>query len=94
MAGHDETAYTTADGNDYPAHEQSYLSFLLMVAIGTVYCLNIAVALAIGGYKGAWWTMTGVLLVATVIAAHGLATGAKVPSYVMLALALVILALS
>ena len=28
MADHNEVAYTTADGNDYPAHEQTYEGFL------------------------------------------------------------------
>ncbi len=94
MAAHSETEYTTADGNDYPAHEQTYEGFLQLMLVGTFYCLNVAVALAIGGYKGGWWTMTGILVVSSIVAAHGLATGAKVPSYVMLALALVIMALS
>ena len=26
MADHSEVAYTTADGNDYPEHEQTYLT--------------------------------------------------------------------
>lgn len=28
MADHGEVQYSTADGNDYPAHEQSYTLFL------------------------------------------------------------------
>ena len=28
MADHGEVQYSTADGNDYPAHEQSYALFL------------------------------------------------------------------
>ncbi len=27
MADHSEVAYTTADGNDYPAHEATYEGF-------------------------------------------------------------------
>jgi hypothetical protein len=31
MADHSEVAYTTADGNDYPAHEQTYEGFIMLV---------------------------------------------------------------
>ena len=34
MADHGEVAYTTADGNDYPAHEATYVGFIvIMMAI-------------------------------------------------------------
>lgn len=93
MAAHQETEYATAEGNDYPAHEQTYENFLLMALIGTFHALNICVALTIGGYKGFWWTAAAVIVAASLVAVHGLATGAKVPSYVMLGLSLVVLAL-
>ena len=35
MADHSEVAYTTADGNDYPAHEQTYEGFIMLVKYGT-----------------------------------------------------------
>jgi hypothetical protein len=35
MAEHGEVAYTTADGNDYPAHEQTYEGFIKLVKYGT-----------------------------------------------------------
>ncbi len=35
MADHNEVAYTTADGNDYPAHEQTYEGFSMLVKYGT-----------------------------------------------------------
>jgi Bacterial aa3 type cytochrome c oxidase subunit IV len=35
MAEHNEVAYTTADGNDYPAHEQTYEGFITLVKYGT-----------------------------------------------------------
>ena len=35
MANHNEVAYTTADGNDYPAHEQTYEGFIVLVTYGT-----------------------------------------------------------
>lgn len=36
MADHNEVAYTTADGNDYPAHEQTYEGFITLVKYSTV----------------------------------------------------------
>jgi len=36
MAEHSEVAYTTADGNDYLAHEQTYEGFIKLVKYGTV----------------------------------------------------------
>jgi len=36
MADHSEVAYTTADGNDYPAHEQTYLGFVALVKWATI----------------------------------------------------------
>ena len=35
MADHKEVAYTTADGNDYLAHEQTYEGFIMLVKYGT-----------------------------------------------------------
>lgn len=35
MSDHSEVAYTTADGNDYPAHEQTYEGFITLVKYGT-----------------------------------------------------------
>ena len=36
MSDHSEIAYTTADGNDYVAHEQTYEGFLALVKYGTI----------------------------------------------------------
>jgi hypothetical protein len=36
MAEHSEVAYTTADGNDYVAHEQTYEGFLKLTKYGTI----------------------------------------------------------
>lgn len=36
MSDHSEIAYTAADGNDYPAHEQTYEGFLALVKYGTI----------------------------------------------------------
>ena len=47
MADHSEVAYTTADGNDYVAHEQTYEGFIMLVKYGTV---SVVVIVALMGY--------------------------------------------
>ena len=36
MAAHGTTEYSVAEGNDYPAHEQTYLGFLALVKWGII----------------------------------------------------------
>ena len=47
MADHSEVAYTTADGNDYLAHEQTYEGFINLVKYGTGAVILILVLMAI-----------------------------------------------
>ena len=47
MAEHNEVAYTAADGNDYPAHEQTYESFITLVKYGTGSVIFIVAMMAI-----------------------------------------------
>jgi hypothetical protein len=47
MAEHSEVAYTTADGNDYPAHEQTYEGFIMLVKFGTI---GVIIILALMAY--------------------------------------------
>ena len=47
MAEHNEVAYTTADGNDYPAHEQTYEGFIMLVKSGTA---AVVILVALMGY--------------------------------------------
>ena len=47
MAEHNEVAYTTADGNDYPAHEQTYEGFIALVKYGTLSVVAIVVLMYI-----------------------------------------------
>jgi hypothetical protein len=47
MADHSEVAYTTADGNDYPAHEQTYEGFIKLVKYGTI---TVAIIVGLMGY--------------------------------------------
>jgi hypothetical protein len=47
MADHGEVAYTTADGNDYVAHEETYVGFLALVKWGTLSIIAILVLMFI-----------------------------------------------
>jgi hypothetical protein len=47
MANHGEVAYTTADGNDYVAHEATYEGFLKLVKYGTGTVVLILILMAI-----------------------------------------------
>jgi hypothetical protein len=47
MADHSEVAYTTADGNDYMAHEETYEGFIMLVKYGTI---AVAIILALMAY--------------------------------------------
>ena len=47
MADHSEVAYTTADGNDYVAHEQTYEGFIKLVKYGTIAVIAIVALMAI-----------------------------------------------
>jgi hypothetical protein len=47
MAEHNEVAYTTADGNDYVAHEQTYEGFIKLVKYGTAFVVFILAMMAI-----------------------------------------------
>jgi aa3 type cytochrome c oxidase subunit IV len=47
MADHSEVAYTTADGNDYVAHEQTYEGFLTLVKYGSI---TVAIILCLMAY--------------------------------------------
>jgi Bacterial aa3 type cytochrome c oxidase subunit IV len=47
MAEHNEVAYTTADGNDYEAHEQTYEGFIKLVKYGTAAVAIILALMAI-----------------------------------------------
>jgi hypothetical protein len=46
MADHGEVAYTTADGNDYKEHEQTYLLFLAIAKWGTILVAAILILMA------------------------------------------------
>ncbi len=47
MAEHGEVQYATAEGMDYPAHEQTYRSFITLVKVVMAIVVAIVVLMAI-----------------------------------------------
>jgi Bacterial aa3 type cytochrome c oxidase subunit IV len=47
MADHSEVAYTTADGNDYAAHEATYEGFIKLVKYSATVVALILILMAI-----------------------------------------------
>ncbi|WP_257166487.1 aa3-type cytochrome c oxidase subunit IV [Bradyrhizobium sp. SRS-191] len=47
MANHGEIAYSTADGNDYVAHEATYEGFIKLVKYGSIGVALIVILMAI-----------------------------------------------
>jgi hypothetical protein len=91
MADHGDVEYATAAGNDYPAHVQTYENFIHFAVVGICNIINIVLALVIGTVVGHWVVMTGILIVAIIIAGHDLATGSRLPSAIMVVISLVLL---
>jgi hypothetical protein len=46
MADHGELEYATATGNDYPAHELTYRSFVTLVKVGIAVIAIILILMA------------------------------------------------
>jgi hypothetical protein len=93
MAEHGEVEYSTADGNDYQAHEGTYASFVHFVFVGLILCVNILFALAVGGVMGHWLTAAGLLILVHICAAIDLGTGGRTMTYVGLVVSFVAFAL-
>jgi hypothetical protein len=94
MADHGHVEYATAEGNDLPAHEETYERFVHLAVVGSAYVANIVIGLAIGAVAGGWLVAFATMVIATVIAIIGFASGARVPGMVMVVISLIALALS
>lgn len=46
MAAHDTPEYSVAEGNDYAAHEQTYLNFISLVKWGMAIVILIVIGMA------------------------------------------------
>jgi hypothetical protein len=58
---------------DYKAHESTFKGFIHFTEVGTVACIAIVVALAVGGVKHAWLTGIFGTILTLVTAAIGIA---------------------
>jgi Bacterial aa3 type cytochrome c oxidase subunit IV len=94
MAEHGQVEYATATGNDLPAHESTYKNFVLLAYVGCCHLASIVIGLAIVGTTSHWLMAIGLMLLASAVAVHGLATGARAPSAVMVLISLTGLALA
>jgi aa3 type cytochrome c oxidase subunit IV len=94
MADHGQVEYATATGNDLPAHESTYKNFILLAYVGCAHVTSIVIGLAIVGLSTHWLIAIGLMILASVVAIHGLATGARAPSMVMVVISLIALALT
>ncbi len=94
MAEHGTVEYATATGNDLAAHEATYEGFVHLAFVGTLLVINIVLGLAIGAVAGHWGVAFVVFVLASGVALHGLASGAKAPITVMTLLSLLALAVT
>ena len=94
MADHGQVEYATAEGNDLPAHEETYERFVHLAVVGSAYVVSIVIGLAIGAVAGSWLVAFATIFIATIVAIIGFASGARVPSMVMVVISLIALALT
>ena len=94
MADHGQVEYATAAGNDLAAHESTYRNFTLLAFIGCAHAASVVIGLAIVGTTSHWLVAIGLMILASFVAVHGLAFGAKAPSGVMIVVSLLALALT
>jgi Bacterial aa3 type cytochrome c oxidase subunit IV len=92
MAEHGTVEYATATGNDYPAHEQSYLRFVEFTFVGIITVVNILFGLAVGGVMGHWLLALAIWIITVFGAVPGLITGSKTSSYVAFVICFIIFA--
>ena len=82
MADHGNVEYATATGNDYPAHESTYLQFVHFTFVGIIFVINILFGLAVGGVMGHWLMATPIFILAIVGVVPGLLGTSRTSSIV------------
>ena len=90
MAEHGTVEYATAAGNDYPAHEQSYESFVHFTFTGILFVVNILFGLAVGGVMGHWFLALAIFIIGLAGAIPGLLGSTTTSSYVAFVLCFLI----
>ena len=90
MADHGNVDYATATGNDYPAHEQTYESFVHFAYVGILHIVCILLGLAVGGVKGDWLLAAVILLIGVFGMIPGLMSRSRTPTNVAFVICLLI----
>jgi hypothetical protein len=73
MADHGNSGDAGHPAMDYKSHEDTFKGFVHFAEVGTVACLAIVAALAVGGVKHAWLTVIFGTLLTLVTTAVGIA---------------------
>ena len=94
MADHGPVEYATATGNDIAEHQATYKNFVQLAYVGCCHIASIVIGLAIGGTTGHWLVAIVLMLFASIVAAHGLASGARLPSGIMVLISVLSLGLT
>ena len=99
MADHGTVEYATATGadvaKDLVAHEETYTEFVHFAFVGTLYVINVVLALAIGAVAGHWGVAFLILIVASFLGLPWcLAAGVGAPLVVLTVLSLLALGLT
>ena len=92
MADHGTVEYATATGNDYPAHESTYDTFVKFTYVGILHVINLLFGLAVGGVMGHWFTALPIFIIAVIGLVPGLLTGSKTSSVVAFVICFLIFA--
>jgi hypothetical protein len=77
MAEHGTVEYATAAGNDYPAHEASYESFVHFTVIGILYVVTVLLGLTVGGVMGHWFPAFVIFIIGLAGAIPSLLSGSR-----------------
>lgn len=73
MADHGNSGDAGHPAMDYKSHEDTFKGFMLFTEVGTVACLAIVAALAVGGVKHAWITVIFGTILTLITTAIGIA---------------------
>lgn len=92
MADHGTVEYATATGNDYPAHESTYDTFVKFTVVGILHVINLLLGLTVGGVMGHWFTALPIFIIAVIGLIPGLLTGSKTSSVVAFVICFLIFA--
>ncbi len=94
MADHGTVEYATATGNDYPAHESTYETFVHFTFVVIIHIINLLFGLAVGGVMGNWFAALPIFIIAVLGVLPGLFSRSKTSSTVAFFICFLIFAFS